>query len=257
MNPTNSLSFSLPRRVNYSFDEGGPLPPPSVPDLRVCRSIPDSALARGRHQPQRYCNRNTTYMMINRSGGADVKRMMATIRQSCSVQEPSRSSVASVTADSIAAVPPEQECCILAQWAADSYYRVVIAKNGGIPTIVQTMKAFPLNHVLQECCCLLLTYLCLNNAGALMKLEGAEGVAQIILAMKNHPRSVAVQSAACDALHNMAGPVLANAIRDSTALLPDLVAALYHARQMNLHPKHKSTASKLVTIIMANTSNVN
>jgi hypothetical protein len=130
----------------------------------------------------------------------------------------------------------------------------VIAKNGGIRTIVQTMKAFPTSHVLQECCCLLLSYLCLDDAGALMALDSEGGVAQIILAMKNHSRSVAVQSAACDDLHNMCGPVLANAIRDSTALLPDLVDALSHARKMSLHPKHKSTASNLFTIITANSS---
>jgi hypothetical protein len=58
------------------------------------------------------------------------------------------------------------------------------------------------------------TYSC---PAAMKAIEEANGVHRIILAMKNHPQSVAVQSAACDALRNMSSFLFTNFTNDSTA----------------------------------------
>ena len=44
-----------------------------------------------------------------------------------------------------------------------------------------------------------------------MTVANAAGVQQVIAAMQKHPQSVAVQSAACDALRNMSGLILEHA----------------------------------------------
>jgi hypothetical protein len=53
--------------------------------------------------------------------------------------------------------------------------------------------------------------LCNESPGNLMTVANAAGVQQVIAAMQKHPQSVAVQSAACDALRNMSGLILEHA----------------------------------------------
>ncbi len=42
---------------------------------------------------------------------------------------------------------------MLAQWATDAYYKVVITKNQGIPTICQAMQVYANNQSIQRSGC--------------------------------------------------------------------------------------------------------
>lgn len=146
------------------------------------------------------------YMMMNRSGGGTVREIIAEIVSRCEQQEQEQ-----VAPAQGAIQAPDSECCILAQWASNSYYSVVIANRQDLPAILRAMQCFPADRGLQECCCLALGNLCNESPGNLMTVANAAGVQQVIAAMQKHPQSVAVQSAACDALRNMSGLILEHA----------------------------------------------
>jgi hypothetical protein len=212
----------------------------SVADMRARRSISDSVLCRS--TSTQYNNQNTVFMMVSRSGGSTVKVLLAALRTSCDANDRGEDPV----------VPPEKECCILAQWAEDTYYSIVIAGNNGIPLIVRTMASFSSHRGLQECCCLALGNLCSAGGGNLKAVEEAGAIPKIILAMKTHSQSIAVQSAACDALRNMFGLVMMQTQQnpgDST-LADDLISTLSHAKDMHLLPKHRTLASDLLAIVL-------
>ena len=160
-----------------------------------------------------------------------MKSMLVAINKACETGGPS----------------PIQEFSILAQWAADSYYRVVISANNGFSTIVRAMKTFPQDRGLQECCCLTLSNLCLS--GNLEKAEQAGSVSAVIQAMKNHSSSVAVQSAACDALRNMSG------LLEQQACAQELLDVLSQAKKLKLYPKHRVTADELYSMITSASTN--
>ena len=235
MNPTrpesnmdnNSIENTL-RRTSISVASLQANLLPSAPDLSVRKSISDSVLSRGKPQPQSYDNKNTLFMMVSRSGVPVVKRILLRIVAACIAQE---SGQPHVTA-------PERELFILVQWSVDAYYRIVMAANDGVATIVRAMRAFAAHRGLQECGCLTLGNLCVAGSN-LPAVESAGGVAAIIAAMKMHASSIAVQSAACDALRNMSGLVV----------LPDtvdeLVQLLGQVKEMKLFPKHRHTAVEL------------
>lgn len=232
---------ATPTSLHESSGQGNFLPlSPSVADLSIRRSISDSVLAPGRgYTGSMYNDRNTTYMMISRSGGSTVKQMLKVMCNASEAQERGDET----------APPPEQECCIVAQWAADTYYRIVIAANNGIPILVRTMQSFPAHCGVQECCCIALGNLCSNGGGNLRLVEECGGVFQVIQAMKNHQHSVAVQSAACDALRNMCGLVVMYTYLPSSSLVEELITALAHAKQMHLLPNHRQLADELLTVI--------
>ena len=236
--------------LHASFQQGSSLPlSPSVADIHARRSISDSVLRPGQSRnTHQYNNQNTQFMMMARSGGSTVKLMLKVIRAACDAQE------ASSPTATTAVVAPERECCILAQWAADSYYRIVIAGNNGIPLIVRAMALFASHRGLQECCCLALGNLCSESGGNLSAVQEAGGLAHIVRAMKQHSRSVAVQSAACDALRNMCGLVAQHhcTCDEECFLTNDLVAALTHAKEMHMLPKHRRLASDLLAIVFMN-----
>jgi hypothetical protein len=213
---------------------------PGAADLNERRSISDSVLSRG--LVTNYDNKNTFFMMVNRSGGGCVRQIIAEIERRCDEQ------LASPEGHQVQ--PPESECCILAQWGSDSYYSIVITGRQGIPALVRAMEVFPNHRGLQECCCLALGNLCNGNYGSLMAVENAGGVSQIINAMRNHPQSVAVQSAACDALRNTSGLILAHAQSGSPTVVPELIEVLSHCKDMYLRPTHKNVVETLLNYLV-------
>lgn len=78
-----------------------------------------------------------------------------------------------------------------------------------------------------------------------MAVDQANGVSAIINAMKMFPGSVAVQSAACDALRNL-GALLMARVSTEEQLKRELMERLVHAKDMYLMPTHKSTAECLL-----------
>jgi hypothetical protein len=239
MNASFKASFShsamIPQHRSYA---ASPLTPGAA-DLNVRRSISDSVLSRG--LVTNYNNKNTFSMMVSRSGGGAVRQIIADIERRCDEQTASPNSQVQ---------PPESECCILAQWGSDSYYSIVITGKQGIPAIVRAMQTFPNHQGLQECCCLALGNLCNGNDGSLIAVEKAGAVRQIVNAMRNHPQSVAVQSAACDALRNMSGLILAHANTGTSTILPELIVVLSHCREMYLQPLHKNIAEVLLQTLV-------
>jgi hypothetical protein len=242
-------------RLHNSFETAklAPLCPEQV-DLGARRSISDSVLSRSRSN---WNSSNTVCAFVNRSGASTVKKMIATINERCEQQCGGNMNVQ----------VPVEECILLAQWAVDSYYKIVIAGRQGIPALVRAMKSFPMHQGLQECCCLALGNLCSGETN-LLAVESAGGLHMIIFAMKNHPRSVAVQSAACDALRNMSalfltassygGDVAQQSLSpspplsasSSQQLQPQLVEVLSHAKSMILHPTHLRIADSLLQSLM-------
>ena len=128
--------------------------------------------------------------IVQRSSSKEVKKILDQVKQACC----NNSSV----------VVPTRECDMLAHWATDTYYRVVIHKNHGIETICKAMKVFQFHEFLQVSCCTALEQLVLlddhknNNPHYSTSI-----VALVVAAMRNHPHSIAAQSAACQALRNM------------------------------------------------------
>lgn len=214
-------------------------------DIDARRSISDSVLHRG--HAVTYHKKNTIMMMVSRSGGATVKEIIDIIHQQCDLKERN--------AKNPCAIPPEAECCVLAQWAVDSYYQVVIANKEGIQAIVRVMTVFPDYRGIQEACCLALGNLCVSNGKNLKLTEGAGGVQAVIAAMRNHPQSVAVQSAACDALRNMSGLILIKLSSATTDVGSDLLDVLSRAKEMPLHPSHRHIATALYQQVMTASEN--
>jgi Armadillo/beta-catenin-like repeat len=232
------------------------------------RSISDTVVTRYSASPSThyYDNKNTTFMMINRSGGSTVKKIIPTILERCdAVQsqsnhlyncaESTTATPMDTTEDSGAlkqtVEPPEEECYLLAQWAVDSYYKVVIAGNGGIFALIRAMQAFPSCQGLQECCCTALGNLCASSECNQKAVDTAGGIRQIVAAMKLHSQSVAVQSAACEALRNMSSSVQKQ-VEESTTVTCELIDVLQHAKEMYLHPNHRRTAEQLLAVTVMN-----
>lgn len=239
MNPNfSNASFATPRR--WSMAEM--TPGAAVSNVR--RSISDSVIGvRAGGPVTNYNNKNTFSMMVSRSGAGTVKQIIADINQRCDEQ------ISSLVDHQVQ--PPESECCILAQWGSDSYYSIVITGKQGIPALVRAMQTFSNDPGIQECCCLALGNLCNGSYCSLVAVENAGGVRQIVDAMRNHPQSVAVQSAACDALRNTSSLILAHAQTGVSPIVPDLIAALSHCKEMYLRPVHNDTAEVLLQSLVS------
>jgi hypothetical protein len=122
------------------------------------------------------------------------------------------------------------------------------------------MRAFWYDRDLQECCCIAMKNLLFSSGCGsgdpplnvyLEAFEGVGGVAAVIAAMKNHPQSVAVQSAACDALRSM-GSLLLQHVEKSpqSEMATQLIEVLNHTKQMVLLPYHRTVADQLLRAVM-------
>ena len=181
-------------------------------------------------------------MLFSRSGGSTIKEIIRTINDRCDQVH------AGVTVD-----PPRDEITILAHFAPDAFYRVVISGKQGLQAITRAMVAFPNCRELQECGCLALGNLCTQNNN-LVIADQAGAVQTTISAMRLHPASVAVQSAACEALRNMSGLVLAYAKCPTSPIAKELVTVLSQTSQMYLLPTHRQIADTLLKLVQQATN---
>jgi hypothetical protein len=133
--------------------------------------------------------------MVQRSNSKAVKAALEHIQQVCQSQQDGS------TTSSFPPSPPQAHLRMLAQWATDEYYKVVICKYNGISTIVQAMLFFPLEQNIQADGSTALGLLVQGNA-SLQDGNGAAGA--VAAATRNHPASISVQSAARTALRQMA-----------------------------------------------------
>ena len=67
--------------------------------------------------------------------------------------------------------------------------------------------------------------------------------------MRLHPTSVAVQSAACEALRNMSGLILAYAKTPTSPIAAELVTVLSQTTNMYLLPSHRQIADTLLKLV--------
>ena len=148
----------------------------------------------------------------------------------------------------VAVEPPKDEINILAHFAADAFYRVVISGKQGLQAITRAMLTFPSSRELQECGCLALGNLCTQNNN-LIVADQSGAVQAVITAMRMYPTSVAVQSAACEALRNMSGLILAYAKSSASPIASDLLSVLSETSKMYLLPSHRQIADTLVALI--------
>ena len=201
-------------------------------DLQARRNIADSVFNRG--QIPSYDGKNTTYLLVTRSGGSTVRQLLETIHSRCIEREQGLPS----------SQPPVTECCILAQWAADPYYGVVISGRDGVSTILQAMRSFDSEKGMQEACTLLLANLCVASPCLAETIEREGCVARIVAAMKVYPDSTAVQAAACDALRNLNALILSK-IATREGDYEELLKALSYTKEQYLLPKYRLVAAAL------------
>lgn len=229
-----SSSDSAPRSASASCLSDDTLTQAQTPDMNIRKCMSDSALRRG--VPTVYNRKNTAFMLISRSGGPMVKQIIHVVLQRCDQ---------ALTSAGSTEVPLE-ECTVLAHFASDAYYKAVIAGRQGIPALVRAMKTWPHERGLQECCCLALSSVCVNGSN-LDAIEETGAVSAIIQAMKYHANSIAVQSAACDALRNMSGLILA--LTKKEQIQHDLEGVLQHASGLYLLPSHRRIADALLALV--------
>jgi Armadillo/beta-catenin-like repeat len=244
-----------------------------------------------------YCDqKNITFMMIHRSGGSTVKRIIPVIQQRCAEATEAAVAAASAAAsaqcgltdpdskdcsidneatNAASVVPtkvsaPEEECYLLAQWAVDSYYQVVIGANGGLDALVRALECFPHHALVQEYACTALAHLCRRSSSSAdeypqqaMTTATAARVVPLLLqsTLPIHAgSSVAVVAAACEALSVLAPVWLANntggvsslsssssSTTETSRYREDVVSVLRNVQGMYLHPHHKRTAEQLLT----------
>jgi hypothetical protein len=213
--------------------------------------------------------------IAQRSSSKTVKTILAQLKDDCSSSSCSSQyqALAATTTEA-----PETKCVMLAQWATDAYYKVVISKYQGIPIICLAMRCYPQNATIQVACCTSLELLA--YASQKQAIQDAGGVALVVAAMRNHPQSIQVQSAACQALRNMSlsiillqkdhGVVLEqsssslkcspleecslhhhhnNSQAESEILVPDLIQLLERAKNTYMTPSGHSSANDLLSIL--------
>jgi hypothetical protein len=245
-----------------------------------------------------YCDqKNITFMMIHRSGGSTVKRIIPVIQQRCAEataaavaahcstdnsMDCSMDNEASNTTPTTGILPvpnaPEEECYLLAQWAVDSYYKVVIGANGGLEALVRALECFPMNALVQEYACIAMAHLC-RSTGSENHHAAVVAVRVVPLLLQStlcrHAGNVAVVAAACEALSVLSPVWLAwqqqqQQQQPTTTTIPDgsptmnhnnnddeavaykeqMVSVLRNVQEMYLHPQHKRTAEQLLTAFL-------
>eukprot|EP00539_Tryblionella_compressa_P015224 CAMPEP_0178833434 /NCGR_PEP_ID=MMETSP0746-20121128/10550_1 /TAXON_ID=913974 /ORGANISM="Nitzschia punctata, Strain CCMP561" /LENGTH=380 /DNA_ID=CAMNT_0020495859 /DNA_START=114 /DNA_END=1257 /DNA_ORIENTATION=+ len=117
--------------------------------------------------------------------------------------------------------PPNETMTILAHWSKDAYYAIVISKNGGIPTIINVMRAFlntsDSDHEdfsperafgkrrnkahsnasrFQACCARVLFALSNQSEGMKRTIVKEGGVDVILAAARKYPRSIDTEAMA-------------------------------------------------------------
>jgi hypothetical protein len=141
---------------------------------------------------------------------------------------------------------PFPECVLLSEIAKDGFYRVVIGSAGGVATLVKVMKKFPDHASLQEVCCTALGYLCQRNGSNQLAVRKENAISQICAAMRRHPSSIALQSAACDALRNMSVVILEPSTQPTEKVKEEMIELLTKASGMYITHISKENAEQLL-----------
>ena len=183
------------------------------------------------HQSPSHPTKSTMVGMIQRSGAMSIKSHIARIIQSCE-------SGSTETGNS---VPPEAECSILADWAHDAFYQVVISKHGGIHALLKAMDTFSDSPNLQAHCCVALGSLCFNNDNNRRLILSSGGIPTISSAIRKNLQSTQIQIAALKALKDILN--LSNSQQGlDEFLVPTLRSASDGLRELLLHMKAASPA---------------
>lgn len=129
---------------------------------------------------------------VQRSSARGVKDLLAKADILCREhrQRPERNS---------AVPPPIEEFLILANWAKDSYYAVVMIKNGSVPITVSAMHTFLSHPEFLVVCCQMLKSFCEHGECYQKAVKTSAGVGDMLDNLRNHPGSSIVQYAACEA----------------------------------------------------------
>uniref|UniRef100_A0A6S9J1N7 Uncharacterized protein n=1 Tax=Ditylum brightwellii TaxID=49249 RepID=A0A6S9J1N7_9STRA len=155
---------------------------------------------------------NYTLCIAQRSGASSVKSVVSIMKQFLSEQEKTADEKEAPGSypSGIRAALPLAECNALAFWARDPYYRVLISSHEGIPTIVRVMSMCPHHADFQTAGCTAIANLSINNGSNQRTAQAEGGLGVVVSALRNHPTSITVQSAACDALRQLISIVHSN-----------------------------------------------
>jgi hypothetical protein len=179
-----------------------------------------------------------TVMKLMRSNAKGAKELVTNLNKKCDdVLRASTISEADI---------PYYECAMLAEIADDAFYRVVIRSADGVAAIVKAMKVFPEHACLQEVCCTSLGKLFVRNRSDLHDDSNVEIMLQIVATMRHHSSSVAVQSAACDALKAISTVVSTPQSQPRPQMLTDVADALTKVMDMEVAHQSKERAGNLL-----------
>jgi len=194
-------------------------------------------LARGSRQNY---SRKATILMAQRSNAAGVRAIVSSLDEKCDR--------ASVTPNEILpSDDPYPYCAMLMHIADDAYYRVVLGSANCVSILVKAMTLFPQRVNLQEACCCALGKLCDGNGSNQRAVMNANGVQQIVVAMRQHSASIAVQSAACAALRQMRTMLLNEPkLRSNRQVIRDVITSLNTAKRMYITARSKAYAEELL-----------
>lgn len=210
MRQKKSSTSTLTRNIVGASSTG------NISSISSCNSSSCSLVLKG----------NAAMQVIQRSNGKTVKSVIAELKGICEEHPDSDSSSSSSHSQSSPQHPPLQAMALLAQWASvDVYYKVVITKDQGIPTIVSVMTKFQNSADIQMYGCLALGHL--SDKQQIQKFGGVEA---ILAAMRAHPDSIGVQSEALYALKQQ-GALLAKSPRN---LLSELHPLLSRSKEIYL-----------------------
>ena len=193
--------------------------------------------------------RTATMLLAQRSNAQGVKDLVSSIENKCTANKSSETAISNPRERSM--LVPDQECSVLSQVANDAYYKVVIGSSNGVAILIKAMNTFPQEAGLQEACCQALGNLCERNGGNQLAVQREDGIKAIVAAMRRHSGSIAVQSAACEALRTLSTLILAHADEPQkpSPLLSDVIELLQMATDMYITPTSKESAEQLLSVL--------
>lgn len=199
-------------------------------------AMKDLTLSDNDHDVQEVCDDDTPATETERPEDDDAEIDLASLYETAPLRR-------SDDSESIPTLPLLQ-CSMLAQWArVDSYYKVVITKYQGIPVIIRAMDAFASSEEVQASSCIALANL--TNKVQIFQQGGPQA---ILNAMKGHPHSISVQSAALEALVGVM-PLIQHLEEDNTEILRDIQLSVMRTEAMFLTGDGKIAAKRILEMV--------
>jgi hypothetical protein len=205
-------------------------------------AMKDLTLSDNDHDVQEVCDDDTPATETKRPEDDDAEIDLASLYETA----PLRRSYDSDSEEDDPSIPtlPLLQCSMLAQWArVDSYYKVVITKYQGIPVIIRAMDAFASSEEVQASSCIALANL--TNKVQIFQQGGPQA---ILNAMKGHPHSISVQSAALEALVGVM-PLIQHLEEDNTEILRDIQLSVMRTEAMFLTGDGKIAAKRILEMV--------